>query len=432
MNLSPGHFSSTTGLPTQSVVPVVVQQHAEDAAVLYTVRVSLIRAAHVRLLHLGRFDDRLAAHLDGLVVAGDAAWSLCQAELEAPTPGKVFAAVVPLIERQHLEPLDQIYALAEAVPPAQRGVIAALAWVEQNKLQGVVAALLSSTSAMHRTIGIAVCAAHRIDPGKAREAALQDSGTALRARALRATGELGRRDLLPTCVESLKAEDLESRFWAAWSAILLGNRSAAVEALVELSQHPGQFRDRAYRLALQALEQDDAQGLLRQLAQVPENQRLVIQGSGIAGDPSYVPWLIQHMADQKTARLAGEAFSLITGLDLAYLDLDRKPPETIEAGPNDDPNDPNVDMDPDDGLPWPDPDRITNWWNANGSHFAAGTRYFMGAPVTRENCVRVLKEGFQRQRILAAHYLCLMQPGTPLFEWRAPVWRQRSVLATMD
>jgi uncharacterized protein (TIGR02270 family) len=88
-------------------------------------------------------------------------------------------------------------------------------------------------------------------------------------------------------------------------------------------------------------------------------------------------------------------------------------------------------MDEDEGLPWPDPERIAKWWQANGGRFEAGTRYFLGAPVTRENCLRALKEGFQRQRILAAHYLCLLEPGTVLFEWRAPAFRQQRLLATM-
>ena len=55
---------------------------------------------------------------------------------------------------------------------------------------------------------------------------------------------------------------------------------------------------------------------------------MLIQGAGIAGDPSYVPWLIKQMKDLKLTRLAGESFSLITGLDLAYLDLERRPPRT--------------------------------------------------------------------------------------------------------
>jgi uncharacterized protein (TIGR02270 family) len=422
-------------------VPSVVAQHSEDAAVLQSTRDTLVMSARVRLLHLARFDERIAAHLDGLVVAGDEGWRFCQAELESPTPGKVFAVAAPLILRRQLTQLDSIYALAETVPGARRGLTAAFAWVDKSYLQGTVASLLGSINEMRRTLGIAVCAAHRVDPGKARDVALQDSSATIRARALRATGELGRRDLLPACIDSLNASDESSRFWAAWSAVLLGNRGAALGMLMSLAFKPAaaptdeqlsaKTRKRAFQLLLLAQDQDKTRADLRELALQPESLRWVIQGAGLAGDVASVSWLIDHMTDQKTSRLAGEAFSLLTGLDLAYLDLDRKPPEIIEAGPNDDPNDPNVDMDPDDGLPWPDPERISRWWRANGSGFVAGTRYFMGAPVTRENCIRVLNEGFQRQRILAAHYLCLLQPGTPLFEWRAPVWRQRAALAAL-
>jgi hypothetical protein len=56
----------------------------------------------------------------------------------------------------------------------------------------------------------------------------------------------------------------------------------------------------------------------------------------------------------------------------------------------------------------------------------------MGAPVTREHCIDVLKHGYQRQRILAAHYLCLLNPGTPLFNTSAPAWRQQRRLAQMQ
>jgi uncharacterized protein (TIGR02270 family) len=105
------------------------------------------------------------------------------------------------------------------------------------------------------------------------------------------------------------------------------------------------------------------------------------------------------------------------------------PYERAEAGPvdgepNDDPDDPNVEMDADDRLPWPDADRVRRWWEDNKSRFVVGRRYFMGAPVTREHCIGVLKNGRQRQRSLAAHYLCLLEAGTPLFNTAAPAWRQ--------
>jgi uncharacterized protein (TIGR02270 family) len=414
------------------MIPLVVQQHAEDAAVLHASRSALTSAPHVRLKHLRRFDDRLSAHLDGLSVAGEEAWPLSDAGLERPTGGTLFAATVGAVESKAAERLDRLYALAQAVPETQRGLMSAFGWLEQDQLRGIVAGLLASPDPYRRLIGITACAMHRVDPGKAREGALEDVNIALRSRALRASGEIGRRDLLPTCVKLLSAEDPESGFWAAWSAVLLGNRGAAVEALRVIGEAPGPFRPRAFRLALQAMDSEEGSAWLRQFAQQPENLRWLLQGSGIAGDPAYVPWLIEHMSELTTARLAGEAFSLIAGLDLAYLDLERKPPEQGAAGPNDDPSDPNVEMDVDDGLPWPDPELISRWWQKNGARFVPGTRYFMGGLLTREQCLRVLKEGFQRQRILAAHYLCLLTPGTPLFEWRAPAPRQQRLLASMD
>jgi uncharacterized protein (TIGR02270 family) len=174
-----------------------------------------------------------------------------------------------------------------------------------------------------------------------------------------------------------------------------------------------------------------ARDFLRVLPDESGRWRWLLDGAGIAGDPALVPWLIQQMQEQKSARAAGEAFTLITGADLALLDLERKPPEDFQFGPNDDPDDPNVDMDPDDGLPWPDVKKVEAWWHANEARFQKGTRYFMGQPVTKEHCIHVLKTGYQRQRVLAAQYLCLLEPGTPLFNTSAPAWRQQRLLAAM-
>lgn len=52
-------------------IPHIIQQHAEEAAHLRHMRSNLVSAPHVKLRHLRRLDDRLAAHLDGLAVAGE-------------------------------------------------------------------------------------------------------------------------------------------------------------------------------------------------------------------------------------------------------------------------------------------------------------------------------------------------------------------------
>jgi uncharacterized protein (TIGR02270 family) len=254
----------------------------------------------------------------------------------------------------------------------------------------------------------------------------------VRARAWRTVGEIGKRELVSTAAAAIVDDDPACQFWAAWSAVLLGDKHNALEVVASIATVPGPFRARAFQLTLQAKGPQSAHGWLAGIGRDPANLRWLIRGAGLAGDPAYLPWLVGHMTDIKTTRLAGEAFSLITGLDLAFLDLEVKPPEKFESGPNDDPNDPNVDMDEDDGLPWPDAVKLQAWWHANSQRFQPGTRYFMGQPLNRDHCLRVLKEGFQRQRIAAALYLSLLNPGTPLFEWRAPAGRQQRLLAEMS
>ncbi len=400
-------------------IPHIIQQHAEEAAHLRHMRSNLVSAPHVKLRHLRRFDDRLAAHLDGLAVAGEYGSNVCEAALESPGVGEVFAAAVRAIMEKDERRLDKLFALTGAVPKAQPALISAFGWVSAPYLEGTVATLLASMEPFRRQVGITACVMHRIDPG----AALTQSFTysepqlrepQLRARVLRAAGELVRQDLLASCLNVLADEDTGTRFWAAWSAMLLGDREKVIKVLESFALLPNAYRERALRLLLKALDLPSAQQLLKTVAQ-GVNKRLVIQGAGIVGDPYYIPWLIKQMEDLKLTRVAGESFSFITGLDLAYLDLERKPPEGVEFGPNDNPDDDNVAMDEDDSLPWPDPVKIQAWWDANKSRFTEGVRYFMGEPVTREHCIHVLKEGYQRQRIAAAEYLCLLEPGTQLF-----------------
>lgn len=413
------------------IVPDVVQQHADEAASLWTMRSRLATAPACALFDLARWDERLAAHVDGLSVAGDDGRLICEAMLEELSAGAVFVAAVRAIEEKQRDRLDPLFALAEANSELWAGVTSAFGWVERQYLQGTVGELLKSPDPLRCLVGLAACAMHGADPGPALAPSLEDPVSAVRSRAVRAAGELGLGAALPACAALLTDDDPDCRFWAAWAAVLLSDRGRALEALTRLGTVEGQHRARAFRLALQAMPESPAHALLQALAKDPAQVRWLIQGSGIVGDPTYVPWLIGHMGNPVTARLAGEALSLITGADLDKLQLEGLRPENLQSGPNDNPEDENVDMDQDEGLPWPDAKKVEDWWTANAGRFQRGQRYFMGAPVTHEHCIDVLKNGYQRQRILAAHYLCLLEPGTPLFNTSAPAWRQQRLLATM-
>lgn len=415
----------------QNVVPNVVQQHVEESAVLRGVRAILVRAPQVKLRHLKRLDERIAAHLDGISIAGEYGHALCTAALENPHKGQVFTAAVRAIEAGNPAALNHLLALAEAMPELQPGLISAMGWVSGRFLQGTVGDLLKSPGAFQRQAAISACAMHQVDPGAMLMTTLDDPDAGLRARGLRCAGESGRHDLKDLCVEAVGDKDIYCRLSAARSAVLLGDRERGIRTLNELALHDVAARRYALPVLLKVMQPTQANALLKEVARDPLAVRLLVTGSGLSGDISYLPWLIRQMDDVKLARLAGEAFALITGLDLSLLDLERKPPSDLDAWPNDDPDDEDVAMDEDDGLPWPDPLKLLSWWEDNQTRFTQGVRYFMGEPPTVPHCRKILSQGYQRQRMAAAEYLCLLHPGTLLFPTSAPAWRQQRWLSKM-
>lgn len=426
---------------SHSSVPPVVVQHVEEAAHLCHVRSVLLRSPHVQLHRLQRLDDRIAAHLDGLAVADEAGLKLCTDALATPTAGLVFTLAVLGLESSDTAVFQRLFALAGSESAAARGLLSAFGWVSAQTLQGTIRTLLTSTDPAHQTVALAACAMHRVDPGPPLDDALNATDVPLRTRAFRVAGDVGRIDLLPLLQSAAlrDSEPAEPRFWAARSAVLLGDRSSSLAWLTTLAEGTGPFSDATAELSLKALDLPAAHQHLRHCAAqikpdtpaAAQARRRLIRRCGIVGDPHLIPWLIAQMTDLRLTRLAGEAFSMITGADLAWLDLDRKPPAGIDFGPNDDPEDDNVAMDEDDGLPWPDPDKVQAWWHAQQHRFPAGHRFFIGELPSPAHALKVLRDGFQRQRIAAAQWACLLTPGTKLFPTAAPAWRQQRWLAAM-
>ena len=129
-----------------SVLPVVVQQHAEEAAFLWLLRSDVIRQPHYDLADLIKLDDRIEAHLDGLRVNGAPACQAVtrQAELFGEA-GEIFAASVLALESGDRDRLDSLIALA-ATAELQRGVISSFGWTSSPLASGAMEALRSSVA----------------------------------------------------------------------------------------------------------------------------------------------------------------------------------------------------------------------------------------------------------------------------------------------
>jgi uncharacterized protein (TIGR02270 family) len=195
------------------------------------------------------------------------------------------------------------------------------------------------------------------------------------------------------------------------------------------AERGGPVAERAGATALRRMRGRPARELVERLGDRPRCARTAVIAAGALGDVELVPWLIERMRDPAVSRAAGEAFTLITGIDLKAAKLAAAAPERFRAGPSDDPADEDVAMDPDRDLPWPDAEAVGAAWERQRGSFLLGTRYLLGMPATPRFLAAVLARGGQRARAAAALELAVRRPREPLYEVRAPGFRQQVGLA---
>lgn len=405
----------------RAIIAEIVEEHAAEAAFLFQIRDAAATAPHYDRGRLRDLDERLEAHLDGVRVAATTGLEIAAAALDEDDPGTAFTLVVLAVERGDASALAPALELAAASRSAARAVIAGLAWVPFLAARSLLAPLLApAASPQHKRIGIAACTAHRQSPGDALTYALFDDDLPLKARALRAVGELGRVDRL----DAVRAElgvvsGDERRYWAAWSGALLGVE-AALPVLWSIADSGSPRAEQACALVMRRLDVREARTRLEGLGAAADHARTAIAGASALGDPALVPWLLASMENPDLARVAAEAFATITGAAIEGA-LAGRAPAGHRAGPSDDPAEAVVAMDPDGPLPWPATDALRAWWSARESGFKRGSRYLGGAPLTPSTLEDDVTRGNQRRRAGAALELAMRQPGRPLTEVRARV-----------
>ena len=392
-----------------------------DAAFLWLLRSIVINQPHYTLADLSELEQRLDAQLDLLMSSQDIGWEACEAALELQQPGEAFTATVIALRSHDIEKIQTAIQSGLAGKQSVKGLISALGWLPAEIAQPWAKRLLNGKDMNHKFLGVAACSVRRDDPGEILTDILKREDCRqhlpLHARALRLVGELRRQDLMPALQANIGSKDSTVAFWANWSAILLG-QGALVKNLHPFVLKPGPHQVRAIQLAFRVLPVEQGREWISALAKDPTNLRAVITATGVLGDPHAVNWLISRMADPKQARLAGEAFTLITGIDLEKHKLSTPP---TSNQPNDDAADHYVDLDEDENLPWPQADQIAALWRNHGQHFLVGRRYFLGKAITPEWLKNRFQESPQRQRHAAALELALLG-DSPLLNTRARVF----------
>jgi len=401
------------------IIEPIVSLHFEEAAFLWTQRELITRSAGSSLADLVAADERLENHINGLRVSGDRGWTVCEEGLDPKDPGTLFVCAIMAFESGVMERIEKVVILSNESKPAFSAVLSGIGWMDTKRFNALIGNLVSTRSRRYRRLGIAACGIRRINPRGYLDQAVDSKDLFLKARALRAAGELKRLDLLPQVQANLQNEDVACRFEAARTACLLGDRSA-LGTLATFALSHSEFTLPALQVALRLADEQTAKNWLKAISKKPEQVRVMLTGVGYTGDPAYIPMLIMQMSKPELARVAGEAFSMITGVDFGHLNLAGKQPDGFVSGPNDNPDDTNVAMDPDENLVWPKAERVKLWWDQNNTRFPAGNRFLAGDQVSQLHCANLLRGGSLRVRQYAALELALSDPNEAYFNTVAP------------
>lgn len=417
----------------RQVIAELAYRHAEDASFLWLLRDRALLAPHYSVVDLTKLDRRLDAQLAAMRLDPELAWRIANRMVKRRDSGSVFVGTTLSIESGKQDRISKVLDIACAKPANARAFVSALGWLPASVAMERVRAWFRSENPILRRIAIAAGSIQREPMPGELERGLGDADPGVRARALKAVGELGTGQQTPAFRRGCQDSDPMCRLHACWSALRISQDQKALDEIQNLVQAgiPSAvegarvaLRMKAADIAVRRMASNHVHRWLDVVMMLPGGERVATVARGRHGDPAAIPKLLDAMKTPALARIAGEAFTFITGVDLDAEELGGQQPEGFEAGPNDDPADENVAMDEDENLPWPDLAKLTAWWEKNRSRFANGQRLLLGKPITPDWCREVLRIGKQRQRAAAALELALREPNKPLFEVRAPGFRQ--------
>ncbi len=408
-------------------IPEVIEQHADDAVSLFMLRERAVSRVSTTLAELTTLDTRLNANLEGLCLTGEAGWHLCNNLFSQEGAAGRFAGAVVILASGNEVRLRELCRVAADDPLTMPPLLAALSWLPLSKTKSLFAKLIWKDELLQQLVCVAHIV-HGVDPGDALVRALQAPFPSLKETLLRGVGELGRTDLTPLLQPEMSSSDDTSRFWAAWSTMLLVGAAEAKGALRTFARMPGPFQSDAVA-ALARSTCEDQVSLADGTDQSSASGRLIALAAKARGRIDAIPLLIEQMASSAHARFAADAFTHITGAAMESLNTSGNIPLDFQPTLTEDPSDIRVALDPDDGLPWPDVEAVKGWWKRNEVTFNAETRYLRGRPMKEDWLQSVLRHGRQGERWVAALEWAAGQPGRHIFNTRAPGFQQTFLLS---
>ncbi|RWP37399.1 MAG: hypothetical protein EOR04_27845 [Mesorhizobium sp.] len=294
--------------PPRRIAAEAVRQHVEQAAFLWAQGDTWGQEDPPDETVIGEIGQRVEFNLDGLRIAGAAAWPAAERQLDDfPDKGEFFVVGWMAIEQGDATRIDQTVAAAKELDE-RRGLVGALAWHQPPKIGHLVRDWLVAPDAFKRYLAVGACLEHGVDPRQLLARLVKDADAPTRAFALRLAGRLKRADLAREMAAALESEDQIVRLWAGWALTQLGSGDLARVQLRKAAVAGGPDALIALRAAITAGPEKDVRAWMGGLMQSVATAPLAVRGIGMLGDRSILPWLIERMEEPYVAVAACAAF----------------------------------------------------------------------------------------------------------------------------
>jgi uncharacterized protein (TIGR02270 family) len=390
-------------------------EYLEEASFLYGQRRALLHDPGIPWKRIGEFEERLEAHLDGLVVGGGLALEVCARHAAEGDSGELFAAVCVFCRQDRREMALAALDRLDPGDPEKAGAAAdALKYEIPATWVRDMLTLLENGDAKLVPILARAFGYRRVECGPQLLAAAKRCASAALPEVVWALGRLAFQPAAGLLLDYLRSEDEPVRAAAALALTRLGDSSAVAYCLEEA-------RAKSWPILPAAL--GAGRGSLALFGELAGKSPESMAALGILGDMAGVPLLISKLADPRVAGTAADALEWLTGAGLH---------ETVFV-----PDEPEEDRG--DGRPFGskmtrtsrDAGRWDEWWRANAHRFTPGVRYRAGAPLSPARLVEVLacENSPHDLRRYSAEEMATRYGRDSGFEVDTPVARQAAVLS---
>lgn len=413
---------------------VLHEHHLDEASGLYALRSEYLGDPEVSLADLGQLDERIEAHLDGLVIGEDAALAFCEG-VAAEDPGNLHTLVRLWCRHDRLDACLKLAATLDAedaiIWKAFTDAIhwdAPAGWFDDTVLQRHVPngalEFLWLQSLGYRGLPLGSNALMTFQQGRHVQLGAWTIGRS------RTESELG---LLSGHIETGLPNVAAA---AAISVLRLGTLNVTRRIQGNLEQEPW-FVTAAALCGGPSIWPT----IEKMLTSNPTADGFTAMG--LFGDMRAIPILIEALPNDAHGAAAAAALTLLTGADLAetvaVADLPNDDPEPDPSPPPD--ADGEIERDPEVAEPpgspvtkvrlSRDPEQWRAWWSENATRFQPNVRYQLGQPATAQTAARaLLNNAFPPSlRLLLGDELCIRHGLHTLHQPDAPIRQQHAALA---